>query len=85
MGAARLAARDLCWVCSGKIGVVLARLTGVGSLDRVGVDITTVARLAIGIGSLDRVGIDLTAVARLTVGLLMAIAENSDVSDLTDW
>ena len=46
---------------------------------------TTVARLAIGIGSLDRVGIDLTAVARLTMGLLMAVAENSDVSDLTDW
>ena len=66
MGAASLAARDLCWVCSGKTGVVLERLTGIGSLDRVDVD--------------------MTAVARLTMGLLMAVAENSEVSILTeDW
>ena len=64
IGAASLAARDLCWVCLGKTGVVLARLAEIGSLDRV--------------------GIGLTAVARLMMGLLMAVAENSDVSDLTE-
>ena len=44
IGAARLAVRDVRWVCSGKIRVVsLARLMRIGSLDQVGVDMTAAA------------------------------------------
>ena len=44
IGAARLAVRDLRWVCSGKTKVVLlARVMRIGSLDRVGIDMTAAA------------------------------------------
>ena len=63
----RLTAGDLRWVCSGKTGgVLLARLTRMGSLnrvgidlDRVGIDMTALAGLT-GMGSLDRVGVNMT-------------------------